>query len=293
MHKRSWAPPPLRPYEPVIINVALTGAVPTKDDNPLVPVTPEEIVKDALACAGAGASIVHIHVRDEEQRPTHREDLYERVLGPIREARPDLITCVTTSGRVDPSPEARMTALRLPPPLRPDMASLTLGSFNFPTTVSHNPPEVISALLEEMRANGIKPEFEVFEAGMINTALVLQDRGLVDEKPYFNILLGSMGSAPAFVGTLAQMVDRLPTDAEWAAAGIGIFQKPMVIAGCLMGGNIRTGLEDAPLDADRKPRSNVVAVGEAVAAAGLIGRPVASTVEARARLGLRPVAPTG
>ncbi|MEA3056349.1 MAG: 3-keto-5-aminohexanoate cleavage enzyme [Actinomycetota bacterium] len=281
-----WAPPPLDGYEPMIINVALTGAVPTKADTPAVPLTPEEIASDAIACAHAGASIVHVHVRDEEGRPTHRRDLYERAIAPIRDAVPELIVCVTTSGRVDPDPDARAVGMTLDPPLRPDMASLTLGSFNFPQTVSFNPPQVIERLLTIMWDLGIKPELEVFELGMVNTAHALIDRGLIPARPWFNILLGSFGSAPAFVADLARFVERLPDGAEWAAAGIGVFQRSMVMAATVMGGNVRTGLEDAPRGPDRVPGTNVGAVEFAVAAATLAGRTVATPADARRRLGL-------
>lgn len=290
MRERRWAPPPLQAYKPLIINVALTGAVPTKNDTQALPMTPEEIAADAIACSKAGASIVHIHVRDEEGRPVHDRALYERAIGPIRDAWPELIVCVTTSGRVDPDPDARKVGLELDPPLRPDMASLTLGSFNFPKTVSYNPPEMIESLLTRMKENGVKPELEVFEVGMINVAHMLIERGLVDEPPCFNLLLGSFGSAPAFVGTLAQMVERLPASCEWAAAGIGIFQRPMVIAGTVMGGNVRTGLEDSPRSYTDEPATNVGAVELAVAAARLLGRDVARPDEARKRLGLSPSA---
>lgn len=274
-------------YEPVIVNVALTGAVPGKDDTPHVPLTPEEIAADAIACARAGASIVHVHVRDEDGKPVHRSDLYERAIGPIRDAVPDLIVCGTTSGRVSGDVRERMTVLHLEPSLRPDMASLTLGSFNFPKTVSNNAPDVIVGLLCEMNTLGVKPELEVFELGMVNTLHVLMERGLVEEGPYVNILLGSMGSAPAFVGDLARIVERLPDPCEWAAAGIGVFQRPMVMAAIAMGGNVRTGVEDAPRDIDGSPSSNVRAVEHAVAAAAVAGRAVATPAEARRRLGLR------
>ena len=229
---------------------------------------------------------MHLHVRDEEGRPVHRADLYERAIGPIRDGAPDLIVCGTTSGRVSGEIRERMTVLHLDPALRPDMASLTLGSFNFPRVISSNPPEVIEALLLEMNEQGICPEFEVFELGMVNTLHWLQTRGLVRQRPYVNILLGSLGSTPAFVGDLAYIVDRLP-DCEWAAAGIGVFQRSMVMAAIAMGGNVRTGLEDAPRDIDGRPSSNVAAVEVAVEAARLAGRPVSTAVEARRRLGLR------
>ena len=283
---RPWAPPPMDGYRPMVVNVALTGAIPGKDDNRLLPTTPEEIAADAIACAGAGASVVHIHVRDESGAPVHRRDLYERAIGPIRERAPELVVCVTTSSRVDPDPATRMVGLELDGDLRPDMASLTLGSFNFPKTVSANPPDMIVALLERMAELEIRPEFEVFELGMVNTLHLLAERGLVPDPPVVNILLGSRGSAPAFVGDLGQLVDRLPPGCEWAAAGIGIFQRPMTIAAAIMDGNIRTGLEDNPRGDGPSEWGNADAVRVAVAAAELAGRVVASPAEARARFGL-------
>jgi uncharacterized protein (DUF849 family) len=273
-------------YRPMVVNVALTGAVPGKADNPRLPVTPEEIAADAIACAEAGASVAHVHVRDEQGAPAHRRDLYERAIASIRERAPELIVCVTTSSRVDPDPGARMTALELDGDLRPEMASLTLGSFNFPKSVSANPPQTIVALLERMGELGIRPEFEIFELGMVNTLHALAERGLVPDPPVVNVLLGSLGSAPAFLGDLDRIVERLPGGAEWAAAGIGIFQRPMTIAAAVMDGNVRTGLEDNPRGDGSPGWGNVDAVRLAVAAAELAGRQIAAPAEARARFGL-------
>jgi uncharacterized protein (DUF849 family) len=273
-------------YRPMIVNVAPTGAVPGRSDNARLPITPEEIADDAIACAEAGASVVHIHVRDEQGLPTHRRDLYERAIAPIRERAPELIVCVTTSSRVDPDPAARMIGLELDGELRPEMASLTLGSFNFPKSISANPPATIVALLERMAGLGIRPEFEVFELGMVNTIFALAERGLVPDPPVVNILLGSLGSAPAFVGDLARIVERLPAGSEWAAAGIGIYQRPMTIAAAAMDGNVRTGLEDNPGGDGAAGWGNIDAVRLATDAAALAGRAVASAAETRARFGL-------
>ncbi len=274
-------------YKPMIVNVALTGAVPSKDDNRSVPLSPDEIAADAVACADAGAAVAHIHVRDEEGRPVHRRDLYEKAIGAIRESRPDLILCVTTSSRVDPDPASRMIGLDLHPDIRPELASLTLGSFNFPRTPSVNPPETIRALLGRMGELDVRPELEVFELGMVNTMHALSAQQLIPDPPIVNILLGSMGSLPAFVGDLARVVERLPATAEWAAAGIGIYQRPMTIAAAVMNGNVRTGLEDCPRRDGAADWTNVHAVRAAVAAAELAGREVATTAEARRRFGLR------
>lgn len=284
-----WAPPPARGYRPMIVSVALTGAVPTRAHNQRLPLTPEEIADDAVACSKAGAAVVHLHVRDEDGQNTHRRDLYERAIAPIRERAPELIVCVTTSSRVDPDLANRMIGLELDPPLRPDMGSLTLGSFNFPHVVSNNPPAQIRALLERMLDLGIRPELEVFELGMVNTLHALRDRGLIPDPSVVNVLLGSLGSAPAFVGDLERIVHRLPQDSEWAAAGIGRFQRPMTIAAAIMDGNVRTGLEDNPKGDGSSSWSNVEAVRFAVRAAELAGRTVATPGEARERFGLRPV----
>ena len=271
----------------MVINVALTGAVPGKSDNCTVPLTPEEIVADVLACADAGASVFHIHVRDEAGSPVHRRDLYEATFGPIRAARPELILCATTSSRVDADPAARRLGLEVDPAVRPDMASLTLGSFNFPTRPSINPPDQIRALLERMQELDIRPELEVFELGMVNTLHLLADEGLIPDPPVVNILLGSMGSLPAFVGDLARVVERLPVGSEWAAAGIGRFQRPMVLAAAIMDGNVRTGLEDNPLGDGTGDWSNRRAVESAVEAARVAGRAIATPAEARTRFGLQ------
>jgi 3-keto-5-aminohexanoate cleavage enzyme len=276
----------------MIINVALTGAVVSKRENVHVPLTPDEIIADAMACAAAGASVFHLHMRDDAGAPVHDRALYEATFRGIRAAAPELVLCATTSSRVERDPAARMLSLTLPPAFRPDMASLTLGSFNFPRVVSNNPPETIVALLEAMREHGVRPELEVFELGMVNTLWVLRERGLIPDPPVVNILLGSMGSAPAFVSDLGHIVERLPPGSEWAAAGIGIFQRPMTIAAAIMNGNVRTGLEDDPRGDGTPEWSNVHAVRLAVAAAKLAGRSIATAREARARYGLRAVAVT-
>lgn len=286
MRDNQWAPPPMRPYRPMVISVALTGAVPGKADNPATPITPREIVDDVLACAEAGAAVFHIHVRDDDGSPVHRHDLYEAVLGEIRAKAPDLILCVTTSSRVAGATGRRSTGLEVSAACRPDLASLTLGSANFATRPNVNPPDEMVALLETMAELGVRPELEVFELGMVNTLHVLAERGLIPQPAIVNILLGSMGSAPAFVGDLATIVDRLPADAEWAAAGIGMFQRPMVIAAAVLGGNVRTGLEDNPQGHGSLPWSNADAVAFAAEAAALAGRRVATPSEARARFGL-------
>ena len=150
---------------PLIVNVALTGMVPSKEDNPGVPVTPDEIAEDAAVCAEAGATIVHLHARDAEGRPTYRAEVYAEIVAKVRERCPEVIVCVSTSGRVFKTLEERAEVLDLDDDVKPDLASLTLGSLNFPTQASVNEPEMIRALAERMAERGIVPELEVFDLG--------------------------------------------------------------------------------------------------------------------------------
>ncbi|HEX3456206.1 MAG TPA: 3-keto-5-aminohexanoate cleavage protein [Gaiellaceae bacterium] len=288
----SWAPPPLSGVRALVVNVALSGIVPRKRDNPTLPVTTDEIVDCAVRCADAGASVVHVHARDEHEEPVHRRDLYEAMLAGIRARRPDLIVCVTTSSRAGGDPSHRFEGLEVDGELLPDLASLTLGSYNTPRGVNVNPPDEMVRLLERMQELGVRPELEIFELGMVNTLWSLRDRGLVPDPPIANVLLGVMGASAAFVGDLARIVERLPPGTEWAVAGIGRFQRPMTLAAAAMGGNVRTGLEDNPRDTSPS-WSNVEAVEFVTEVAALAERPVATTAEARARFGLKPVATVG
>lgn len=284
----SWAPPPANGYRPMIITVAMTGAVPDPQRYPALPVTPDAIAEQVLACADAGASAFHLHMRDDEGRPTQARDRFEATIAAIRSERTDLIINVTTSSRVSSDFADRLLPLQLEGELKPDMASLTLGSFNFPTVVSNNPPDQIVALIEVMNERGIRPELELFELGMVSTLHRLRSRGLLADPQVANILLGSEGSSPAFVGDLDMFVHRLPEGSEWAAAGIGRYQRPMTIAAAIMDGNVRVGMEDDPRGDGSGHWSNVDAVRRAVQAAELAGRAVATPQEARRRFGLEP-----
>lgn len=285
-----WPPHPLRPYPPLIVNAAITGMIPTTAKVPHVPVTPEGIVADAVACADAGAAIVHLHARDADERPEWRREAYADVIPAIRAQRPDLVVCVTTSGRTFPELERRSDVLRLEDVARPDMASLTLGSLNFATGPSVNAPDTIRALAETMRDAGIRPELEVFDAGMAAFARHLLERGVLRPPLYANLLLGSLGTAPATARDLVHLVDALPAGTRWAAAGIGIFQAPVTAMGVFMGGGVRTGLEDNPyLDrSERTPTTNVQLVARAVELGRLAGRRPATPAEVRELLDLAP-----
>lgn len=286
--KGAHVPPPLRPYEPLIINVALTGMVPRKRDVPHLPVTRAEIVEDSERCYAAGATILHLHARDESEAPEWRREAYEEFIPEIRARCPGVVVCATTSGRTFPELEKRADVLALEGDAKPDMASLTLGSLNFRTTASVNPPEVIVGLAEAMAEAGIKPELEIFDSGMAYLAAELQQRGLLAPPLYANLLLGSLNTAPARAEDLAHLVRSLPPGTVWAAAGVGPFQLPMNAMAVFMGGHVRTGLEDNPVfdHRERTPATNEELTRRIRALAEIAGRDVADTGHTRATLGL-------
>ncbi len=278
---------------PLIINAALTGNVPRKRDNPAVPITAEEIATDARRCFEAGATIVHLHVRDDEGRPTHRPDVFTDAISRMREACPELIVCATTSGRVDPAFDARAPVLELTGELKPDLASLALGSFNFPKQVSISEPETICRLAERMLERGIVPELEVFDLGMIDYAKHLIGKRLLRPPFYFNLLLGSLGTLAATPFNLALLAMSLPERSVWSAGGIGRFQLPVNSMAITIGGHARTGLEDSLfMDAEKtRPASNPALVERLVALARDVGREIATPAQAREIVGLQSAAP--
>lgn len=281
-------PHPITPYPKLIINAAITGMVPTKKDTPHVPLGVDEIVKDATACCRAGASIIHLHARDADGTPTYHKEIFAEMIGGLRANCPDVIVCVSTSGRVHNTFEKRSQVLELEGELKPDLGSLTMGSLNFPNQASINTPEMIENLALKMKDRGIAPEIEVFETGMIYAAKVLMKRGVLVAPFYFNLLLGSVFSAPATLFDLSHMVISLPSDVHWGAAGIGQFQLKMNFAAVLMGGHVRVGLEDnIYFDHKRKTlATNPMLVERAAKFGQDVGREVASPREAREMFGL-------
>lgn len=229
----------------VIINMALTGMVPTREMTAHVPLTPKEIIKDALMCAKLGAGIVHIHARDKAGKPTWKKEIYAEIISGIREKNQDILITVSTSGRNWSEFEKRSQVLELEGDLKPDMATLTMGSMNFINSASVNSPEMIEKLAEKAQSNQIKLEFEIFETGMIHKVNFLLERGLiVDKTPYFNIFLGNLGTAPFDASTAAAMLNLLPNNALWAFAGLGRFQLSANVLALSLGGGVRVGLED-------------------------------------------------
>jgi len=230
--------------KPAIINVCLTGMIPTKLDNAKTPITAVEIANDVKDCAKEGAALFHVHARDNREVPTYKKEVYENIIAKIKEENDDVIICVSTSGRNFNEFEKRSQVLEVDGDLRPDMASLTLGSLNFPQQASVNDPQMLQDLAKKMKDNGIKPELEVFDTGMINYSKYLIKKGILEPPFYYNILLGSLGSAEANPIILSHMIEMLPENSYWAVAGIGNYQLYANCLGLAMGGGVRVGLED-------------------------------------------------
>ncbi|MEJ5377707.1 MAG: 3-keto-5-aminohexanoate cleavage protein [bacterium] len=267
--------------EKLIITVAPTGSVPKKKDNPHVPVTPQEVIECALACEEKGASILHIHARDAQENPSDDPAFFQEVVEGLR-GRSRLILQVSTGGRAGSNLESRMKRLQV----KPEMASLTTGSVNFPKSVYMNPPELIEGLAQEMLRLGIKPEMEIFDLSMIYNAVALLKKGLAREPLHFNFVMGLKGAVPATIDHLVYMRRCLPEGSTWTVSGIAASQLSMALHAILMGGHVRVGLEDNLLLRKGELATNQALVERVAGWSRQLGREVASPDEARAILGL-------
>lgn len=272
---------------PLIITVALTGAVPSKSRYPSLPIEPKEIADQALACAEIGASTVHLHMRDQDGLQTQDPEKLLETMRLIRVEKPELVICATSTSRGAQSIGERLTALSLPPEELPDMMSLTMGSYNTPLGINANPREEIELLAAGMASAGVAPELEIFEPGMMYTYFRMREQEKIVKPAIVNILLGVDGAGAANARELLHIVDLIPHDTEWAVAGIGLYQKPMVWLGALLGGNVRVGMEDDPRG-EHDGWTNMDSVIRATRIGEEVGRAISSAVETRRRLGLAP-----
>ncbi len=270
--------------EKLIITVALTGNVPTKDMNPHVPMTPEEIAQDVRRCADAGAVLFHVHARDDLQKPTLDVKRYKENVRRIKELAPEVILQLSTGARAGKDWEARANPVRL----LPEMASFTTGSNNLPGIVYENSPQFIEFLAGVFKETGVKPEIEVFETGMINNALYLQRKGLIHPPLHFDFVLGAPGSMPGSVKNLLFLSESIPPGSTWSVAGIGKMAIPLATSAIVMGGHVRVGLEDNLFMPDGSPATNPKLVEKIVRIARETGRDIASPDEARKILSLDP-----
>ena len=273
--------------KPCIICVAITGSLPGKADNPAVPITIAEQIESTQAAFEAGASIVHAHVRNDEGKPSSDPQRFALLLDGLRRYCPGMIVQFSTGGRSGTG-QARGGML----PLRPDMASLSVGSNNFPNRVYENPPDLVDWLAREMKTLGIKPEIEAFDLSHIHRAAEMARAGLLAHAPYVQFVLGVKNAMPAdrdVFDYYVRTVRRLLPDSEWCAAGIGRHQIEVNEWSVSMGGHARTGLEDnVRLDQSTLAPSNAALVERVVRLCERYERPVASVETARALLGLEP-----
>lgn len=271
---------------PVVVAVAITGSVPRKKDNPAVPTTPAEQIESTHEAFEAGAALAHIHVRNPDETSSSDPDLFAQVMEGLRKHCPGMIVQFSTGGR-GRDQAARGSAL----PLKPDMASLSTGSVNFPSIVYENSAALVESLATAMRDHGVRPEIEIFDLSHIHGARRLIDAGLMDEAPHVQFVMGVKNAMPAeerLLDILLAEARRVLPKATWTAAGIGVNQtRVMEWALARRADAVRTGLEDnVRVAKDRLARSNAELVEIAVARMAEYGARPATPSEARATLGL-------
>ncbi len=273
---------------PCIICVAITGSLPTKAVNPAVPISVEEQVESTHAAFEAGATIVHAHVRNADQTPSSDPEKFGRLQEGVRAHCPGMIIQFSTGGRSGAG-QTRGGMLSL----RPDMASLSVGSCNFPTRVYENPPDLVDWLASEMRVHGVKPEIEAFDLSHILKAAAMYGAGEIVDVPYVQFVMGVKNAMPADRAVFdfyVQTVNRLMPGAPWCGAGIGPSQSVLNEWCIAAGGHARTGLEDnVRLDRTTLAPSNAALVARTAALCAQYDRPVATPAQARQILGLRAV----
>lgn len=271
---------------PVVITVAITGSVPRKKDNPALPVTVAEQIESTHEAFEAGATIVHIHVRNADESPSSSPELFAAVQEGVRRHCPGMIVQFSTGGR-GRDPAARASSLSL----APDMASLATGSVNFPSIVYENQPPLVDLLASEMQKHGTRPEIEAFDLSHLHGARRLVEAGLIDDRPHVQFVMGIKNALPAEEPVLDLMLSelrRVLPMATWTAAGIGRHQAEVMGWVLARGGvAVRTGLEDnIRITKDRLARSNAELVELAAALCARHGCRPATPAEARAILGL-------
>ncbi len=268
----------------LIVNAAITGCVLSQNDTPHLPVKIKEIVACVKTLRNLGVAIVHLHARGADQSPSHRAEDYMELVNAVRASCPDILVCVSLSGRHDPKLEARAAALQS----KPDFASLTLGSMNFITGPSVNSPDTIQGLAARIYGANAIPELEVFEAGFIHYANYLIRKGILKPPYYFNFIFGSLGTAPLDLLGLGHMISMLPNKAIWSVGGLGHSQLAANTLAIAAGGHVRVGLEDnIHYNQERTIlATNPQLVERVVRLAKELGREPASPLEARKMMGI-------
>lgn len=269
--------------DPLVITVAAVGAELTREQQPNLPLTPEQLAADALACREAGASIYHLHVRDGDGRPTMDVATYEAALSAITDAT-DLIVQFSSGGAVGDDEAARLAPLAL----RPEMATLTTATVNFGDEVFSNPAPLVERFYLHMRELGILPEFEIFDAGMVASAERLYDEHGDGHHRHYDFVLGVPGGMPAWPDAIDFLRAHIPGDATWSATGIGGAHLPIAEKAIAAGGHVRTGFEDVRwFERGVLATSNAQLVGRVADMARAAGRDLADPDMTRAMLGTK------
>ena len=273
--------------EKLIITAAICGAEVTKEQNPAVPYTVEEIVREAKSAVDAGAAIVHLHVREDDGTPTQSRARFQECEDAIYKACPNVILIPSTGGAVGMTPDERLQSTDTTP--IPEMATLDCGTCNFGDEIFDNTMPTMRAFGKRMIERGIKPEYECFEMGHLDTILTMARKGEVPGAPMqFNFVLGVPGCTPATVDNLCWLVKNIPAGSTWTSTGIGRHAFTLAAPTIVMGGNVRVGFEDnLYLELGVLAKSNGELVDKVVRMAKLLGRPVATSDEAREILGLK------
>jgi 3-keto-5-aminohexanoate cleavage enzyme len=271
--------------EKLIITVGITGSRITRQQTPYIPITPREIAQSGIEAWRAGASILHIHVRDPETGlGTQDISMFEEVVGRIR-SETDAILCLTTSGI--PGRNLQFEERLIPLCLNPELVSFDAGSINMRENVFLNPPEFLEMLAQETLAKGIKPELEVFEVGMVETCNRYLGKGLLKPPLHFQFVLGVLGGMPATAKSLLHLSEILPQGSSWSVIGIGPGQLPMAMMAVVMGGHVRVGLEDnIYYSKGVLAENNAQLVERVVRIAKEFGRDIATPQESRKILNL-------
>lgn len=268
--------------DPLIITVAAVGAELTPEQQPNLPITPDDLARDATECQAAGASIFHLHVRDATGAPTMDADVYRAALDAIRGAS-DLIVQFSSGGAVTDTEEARIAPLSL----RPEMATLTTGSVNFGDEIFSNPLPLVRRFYRRMLELGIAPEFEIFEPGMIANADKVYEEFGDGHHRHYDFVLGVPGAMPAWGNAVDFLASKLPDGATWSATGIGRAHLPVTERAIARGGHVRTGFEDVRyLEPGVLAVSNAQLIARVAEMARAAGREVATPAQARSLLGL-------
>lgn len=268
--------------EKLIITACLTGAEVTKEQNPNLPVSPDEIAEAAYEAWKAGASIAHVHARKLDGTPTQDIEVYREIKKKVEE-KCDIIFQPSTGGAVWHSKEERIQ----PVYMKPEMASLSTGTCNFGSDVFMNTEEYMENFAKTMLENGVKPEIEIFEKGMIDNAMRLVKKGLLKMPIHFDFVMGVPGAIPGEARDFMYLVSSIPSDCTWTVAGIGRYELPLAVMAIVMGGHVRVGFEDNIFYSKGVlAESNAQLVARIARISKECGREVATPNEARKILGL-------